>query len=196
MVHLQSIVSNAKFSSACPAQAQEESLDLLVDILARIELSKDASVIKQLEEVKDAYPNISHFERDFPSICFALATGVGKTRLMGAFIAYLFLTRRSKHFLVLAPNTTIYEKLISDFTQGSAKYVFRGITELTHNPPVIVTGDNWDNGQGVQGSDLFDSPIINIFNVDKINKDKGRIRKMQEVIGQSYFDYLQSYLTL
>ena len=99
---------------------QEESLDLLVDILARIELSKDASVIKQLEEVKDAYPNISDFERDFPSICFALATGVGKTRLMGAFIAYLFLTRRSKHFLVLAPNTTIYEKLISDFTQGSA----------------------------------------------------------------------------
>ena len=53
-----------------------------------------------------------------------------------------------------------------------------------------MTGDNWDNGRGVQGSDLFDSPIINIFNVDKINKDKGRIRKMQEVIGQSYFDYL------
>ena len=169
---------------------QEESLDLLVNILARIELSKDASVIKQLEEVKDAYPNLTDFERDFPSICFALATGVGKTRLMGAFIAYLFLTGRSKHFLVLAPNTTIYEKLISDFTQGSGKYVFRGITEFTHNPPVIVTGDNWDNGRGVQGSDLFDSPIINIFNVDKINKDKGRIRKMQEVIGQSYFDYL------
>jgi len=28
------------------------------------------------------------FERDFPSLCFALAIGVGKTRLMGAFIAY------------------------------------------------------------------------------------------------------------
>lgn len=169
---------------------QEESLDLLVDVLARIELSKNADVIKQLEEIKAAHPNITDFERDFPSLCFALATGVGKTRLMGAFIAYLFLTGRSKHFLVLAPNTTIYEKLISDFTQGSGKYVFRGVAELTHNPPVIVTGDNWDNGRGVQGSDLFDSPIINIFNVDKINKDKGRIRKMQEYIGQSYFDYL------
>ena len=78
---------------------QEESLDLLVDILARVELSKDASVIKQLEEVKEAYPNISDFERDFPSICFALATGVGKTRLMGAFIAYLFLTGRFQTFL-------------------------------------------------------------------------------------------------
>lgn len=169
---------------------QEKSLDLLADILARIELSKDANVFKQLETIKTAYPNITDFERDFPSLCFALATGVGKTRLMGAFISYLFLTGKSRNFMVLAPNTTIYEKLISDFTQGSAKYVFRGITELTHNPPVIVTGDNWDNGRGVQGTDLFDSPIINIFNVDKINKDKGRIRKMQEVIGQSYFDYL------
>ncbi len=156
----------------------------------RIEFSKDADVINQFEAIKDVYPNITDFEHDFPSICFAIATGVGKTRLMGAFIAYLFLTGRSKNFLVLAPNTTIYEKLISDFTQGSAKYVFRGITELTHNPPVIVTGDNWDNGRGVKGADLFESPIINIFNVDKINKDKGRIRTIQEVIGQSYFGYL------
>ena len=64
-----------------------------------------------------------------------------------------------------------------------AKYVFKGIAEFTHNPPVIVTGDNWDDGKGVRGSDLFDSPIINIFNVDKINRDQGRIRKMQEYIG-------------
>ena len=42
----------------------------------------------------------------------------------------------------------------------------------------------------MRGSDLFDSPIINIFNVDKINRDQGRIRKMQEYIGESYFDYL------
>ena len=119
---------------------------------------------------------MEHFEREFPSLCFALATGVGKTRLMGAFIAYMFLTDRSSNFLVLAPNTTIYNKLIDDFTQGSAKYVFKGIAEFTHNPPVIVTGDNWDDGKGVRGSDLFDSPIINIFNVDKINRDQGRIQ--------------------
>ena len=91
---------------------------------------------------------------------------------------------------MLAPNTTIYNKLIDDFTQGSAKYVFKGIAEFTHNPPVIVTGDNWDDGKGVRGSDLFDSPIINIFNVDKINRDQGRIRKMQEYIGESYWTTL------
>lgn len=34
---------------------------------------------------------VTDFEREFPSVCFALATGVGKTRLMGAFVTYLHL---------------------------------------------------------------------------------------------------------
>ena len=54
------------------------------------------------------YPSVGDFERDFPSLCFALATGVGKTRLMGAFIAYLHLAHGIDNFFVLAPNLTIY----------------------------------------------------------------------------------------
>jgi type III restriction enzyme len=38
-----------------------------------------------VEALKAQFPKLSDFERDFPSLCFALATGVGKTRLMGAF---------------------------------------------------------------------------------------------------------------
>ena len=142
--------------------------------------------------VKQAYPSVGNFEREFPSVCFALATGVGKTRLMGAFVAYLFLTGLSKNFFVLAPNTTIYDKLIQDFSrQASPKYVFKGISEFAQHPPVIVTGDTWQEGRGVRGSDLFgDNAIVNIFNVDKINKDKGKVKRMHEYIGQSYFDYL------
>ena len=56
---------------------------------------------------------------------------------------------------------------------------------------MIVTGDTWQEGRGVRGSDLFGgNAIINIFNVDKINKDKGKVKRMHEYIGQSYFDYL------
>lgn len=169
---------------------QEKSLDILADIVGKLELGKDIDLVAALENVKATYPSVRDFERDFPSLCFSLATGVGKTRLMGAFVAYLFLTGISKNFFVLAPNTTIYNKLVEDFSQGAPKYVFKGISELAQNPPVIVTGDTWENGKGVQGSDFFDTPVINIFNVDKINKDKGRIKKMQEYIGESYFDYL------
>ncbi len=41
------------------------------------------------------------FEREFPSLCFALATGVGKTRLMGAFIAYLHRAEQIDNFFRL-----------------------------------------------------------------------------------------------
>ncbi len=170
---------------------QERSLEILSDIVSRIELSKDADVSEALKAIQAVYPTVDDFERDFPSLCFALATGVGKTRLMGAFAAFLFLTGRSRNFFVLAPNTTIYDKLIQDFTPATPKYVFKGIAEFAQNPPLLVTGENWKNGRGVQGTDLFgNTPIINIFNVDKINKDKGRIKKLHEYIGESYFDYL------
>lgn len=76
------------------------------------------------------FPTLSDFERDFPSLCFALATGVGKTRLMGAFISYLHTAYGYKHFFVLAPNLTTYDKLIRDFTPNTPKYVFKGIAEF------------------------------------------------------------------
>lgn len=170
---------------------QEQSLAILADVVSKSDLSKDVDLKAALDTIQAGYPSVTDFERDFPSLCFALATGVGKTRLMGAFASFMFLTGRSRHFFVLAPNTTIYDKLIQDFTPATAKYVFTGISEFAQNPPLLVTGDNWDNGRGVQGGDLFGNTlIINIFNVDKINKDKGRIKKLNEYIGESYFDYL------
>lgn len=50
-------------------------------------------------------------EFNFPSFCYHMATGIGKTRLMGACIYYLYKTKGYKHFFILAPGNTIYEKL-------------------------------------------------------------------------------------
>ena len=180
---------NARMSLRKP---QTRSLEILADVLSRIAISKTENLDAQLATIAEAYPSVTEFERDFPSLCFALATGVGKTRLMGAFVAWLYLAKGIKHFFVLAPNSTIYEKLIDDFTPGKPKYVFKGVAEFANNPPIVVTGDNYDQGRGLrhQGQ-LFDAEVvINIFNVDKINKDKGRIKRLNEYIGESYFDYL------
>ena len=43
---------------------------------------RDVSAI--LSTLKAEFASLEDFEREFPSLCFALATGVGKTRLMGA----------------------------------------------------------------------------------------------------------------
>ena len=73
----------------------------------------------------------------------SIATGVGKTRLMGACIAYLYLEKGVRNFFILAPNLTIYEKLIRDFGDPSYhKYVFNGIAEFVHNRPVIIQHRN------------------------------------------------------
>ncbi len=131
-------------------QPQRDSLEILARVAEILPLDKGQDVADCLAKVKAEFGHVTDFERDFPSMCFALATGVGKTRLMGAFIAYLHRAEGIRHFFVLAPNLTIYNKLIADFTPGTPKYVFQGIAEFATTPPEIITGDNYESGRGVR----------------------------------------------
>lgn len=179
---------------------QAESLSKLVraleaapDLLGH---EQDGAAI--LSTLKAEFPTLADFEREFPSLCFALATGVGKTRLMGAFIAYLHLAHGINNFFVLAPNLTIYNKLIADFTRNTPKYVFKGIAEFAQQPPLIITGDNYDQTGAVvqdQTTGFAHDVRINIFNISKINSEvrggkEPRIKRMKEVLGDSYFNHL------
>lgn len=181
-----------------------KALELTARITDKLSLKKPPTDPDQLEmfiaaelaKVKSIVPTVKGFDRDFPSLAFSIATGIGKTRLMGAIIAYLYLKKRIKHFFVLAPNLTLYEKLIKDFGDESySKYVFKGISEFVAAPPRIVTGETYNERTG----SLFSDVEINIFNISKFNKDskegsKGlpRMRRLSEYLGQSYFDYLAS----
>src|SRR3954454_14564419 len=106
---------------------QRRSLEILDRISEILTPGKAVDLVAALEVIHSEFPSVADFEREFPSLCFSLATGVGKTRLMGAFISYLHLAHGTDNFFVLAPNLTIYNKLIADFTPGSPKYVFTGI---------------------------------------------------------------------
>ncbi len=174
-----------------PQRRSLEILDRITDIAPP---GKNADIAAVLETIRREFPFVTDFEREFPSLCFALATGVGKTRLMGAFISYLHLTHGINNFFVLAPNLTIYNKLIADFTPNTPKYVFKGIAEFTIDAPAIITGDNYDQRDPLSGS-LLGGVRINIFNISKINSEvrggkSPRIKRLSEYIGQSYFDYL------
>ncbi len=174
---------------------QRHSLEILDRITEIAPPRKDVDVAAVLEIIRSEFPSVTDFEREFPSLCFALATGVGKTRLMGAFISYLHLAHGINNFFVLAPNLTIYNKLIVDFSDRThPKYVFKGISEFAIDAPSIITGDNYDQHDPVSGT-LFGGVRINIFNIAKINSEvRGgkapRIKRLSEYIGQSYFDYL------
>ena len=174
---------------------QRQSLEALARICEIPPLAKDSDRNAALAAIHSEFPGVTDFEREFPSLCFALATGVGKTRLMGAFISYLYLAHNIRNFFVMAPNLTIYNKLIADFSNRThPKYVFQGIQDFAINPPVIITGDNYES----QARTLFDRPEdckVNIFNISKINSEvrggnSPRIKRLSEYIGESYFDYL------
>ena len=190
---------------------QQKSLVLFADylesaagqkILARMKrgnrggLSSVEAATKDYARTIPETKQFQAFERTFPAYTFALATGVGKTRLMGAFVAYLHLVYGIQNFMLVAPGNTIYRKLVDDFSKANnPKYVFRGIAEININTTRIITKDNYEQNQAT--ASLFGNQIqINIFNVQQfaqkdIEKEKG-ITKFSETLGETYFDYLSS----
>jgi type III restriction enzyme len=175
---------------------QRASLEILDRVAEIVPPRKGTDVAAALAAIRSEFPSVTDFERDFPSLCFALATGVGKTRLMGAFITYLHLAHGIDNFFVLAPNLTIYDKLIADFTPNTPKYVFKGIAEFATDAPEVITGDNYDQRDPRSGR-LFGQLRISIFNISKINTEvrggrSPRIKRLSEYLGESYFDYLAS----
>lgn len=186
-----------------------ESLDLLHTLvhagalpLQKPDSEAAADMLKAgTEKVRQHCPDLFRdFERGFPSITFSIATGVGKTRLMAAAMLYLYRSRGIRNFFILAPNLTIYNKLIRDFGDpGYEKYVFRGVSDFVAHRPVVVTGDNY-----AQQSALFreQEVRINVFNIAKFNADnkvskkdgkvqQPRLKRLSEYLGQSYWDYLR-----
>ena len=169
---------------------QTKSLEILDDIANHIKLiNRNTDLITSLTDIKTKYPTCTDFEKEFISLTFALATGVGKTRLMGAFISYLYTQHGIKNFFVVAPSSTIYEKLKKDLGDPShSKYVFKGLGCFI-NPPKIITGEDYRN----RNLSLFESDInIFIYNIDKFNKENVKMKSSNEYLGQSFYNELSN----
>ncbi len=166
---------------------QKKSLEILHEIINSINLKKGTNLQTALDTVKALCPTCTDFERDFMSLTFALATGVGKTRLMGAFIAYLYTQHNIRNFFVVAPNTTIYNKLCRDLNDNnSPKYVFRGLSCFV-NAPQVITGEDYRS----KPLSFFQSEVrIFVFNISKFDKENANMKKISEYYGDSFFETL------
>jgi len=172
----------------------EKSLNLLEELTQKANLLKSPNI----KYIKSKSQLFEEFQRDFPNICYSIATGIGKTRLMGAFVTYLVREHNIKNFLIISPNITIYDKLKEDFgNPGSKKYVFKGLPDISNNVN-IISGEDYET-KGIQES--ADSIQINMFNIGKINSDVKeekksgkklipRIKRFRETLGDSYYNYL------
>jgi len=133
------------------------------------------------------------FDTEFPSFCFALATGVGKTRLMGGCIYYLWKSKGYRHFFILAPNITIYEKLRAELSPAHPKYMFVGLFDFP--VPDVFDGDNYLRFRPEAG--LFDENQcrVFIFNISKIftarTDTEFKFHRFNEYLGNSFSAILQ-----
>ena len=165
---------------------QQLSLVKLDAILSGVKLGRD-----KLEDIEARLVGNVKFDTDFPSFTFALATGVGKTRLMAGMIAYLYYTKGLKDFFILTPGETIYTKTIDNFTPSSKKYVLDGLTDF----PLfnLITGENYSYANF--GNQLFEAVNIYVFNIQKIFNERTdvefKFHRYQETLGSSFAELLQ-----
>lgn len=174
---------------------QIESLRILDGILRTNKLSKNINVENYQRVIKRNYHIFKEFERPFQSITFELATGVGKTRLMGAMITYLYTNKGVKNFFIVAPSLTIYDKLKNDLGNPSVdndKYVFKGIGCFSINKPSIWTDDDYRERQVFNQSIIEESVNIYIYNISKFNTEDRKMHSINEYLGESFYDYLRS----
>lgn len=139
-------------------------------------------------------------EFDFPSFCFDMTTGIGKSRLMGACIYYLYKTKGYKHFFILAPGNTIYDKIRRESVPGHPKYMFKGL-EAEMGRPKVYDVENYLNYpvKYVQQELVVEKTSeiqIFIFNISKIftrGDLEFKFHKFNENLGGSFADVLRSF---
>ena len=93
---------------------------------------------------------------------------------MGAAIYYLYKTKGYKHFFILAPGNTIYDKLRKESNPSHPKYIFKGL-EAEMGRPKVYDGENYTSYpvRYVQGEIEIEKTSeiqLFIFNIGKNNR--------------------------
>lgn len=181
---------------------QEEALSYLDAISTHCDYKKDSK--DTVEAVATEYCEKQrkiNAKFDFPSFCYAMATGIGKTRLMGACIYYLYKTKGYKHFFILAPGNTIYDKLSKETNPNHPKYIFKGL-EAEMGRPKVYDGENYDTypvkfEQMTLKIERTSEIQLFIFNIGKIFNSKTdtqfNFHKFKETLGASFADVLAQF---
>lgn len=185
-------------------EPQKEALQYLDAISSNCDYKRNT--LDEIEAIATANCEDKHTIKvddnfKFPSFCFDMATGIGKTRLMGAAIYYLYKTKGYKHFFILAPGNTIYDKLRKESNPAHPKYIFKGL-EAEMGRPKVYDGENYVRypARFVQGEIEIEKTSeiqLFIFNIGKIFNSKTdttfKFHKYQETLGSSFADVLAKF---
>lgn len=120
-----------------------------------------------------------------PNLLIHLATGVGKTRLMGALIAYLKRSGQTNNVLILAPRSAVLEKLERESQAASPKYLFIDPT-LQPEPRLCFRGNLESFEPSTSDLNVF------VLSPQSITGKEKRAARPSEFRGFSILEYLSN----
>jgi superfamily II DNA or RNA helicase len=175
-------------------EPQRKSLERLDAILADLGKPVRGRPINEWETaaLSEVQP-FSFDQADYPSFAFQLATAVGKTRLIAACVLYLHRSQGINTFLIVAPNRTVYRKLKADFTAGTPKFVFAGVTRVPDFD--LITGENYMVSNPDGRIEDPERMVICVFNIQKLlvgRENTFLFRKANEDLGKPFADILEA----
>jgi len=166
---------------------QQEAMERFHEIMNKSELSLAAMSVEEVTELFKNENPTWEFDHDAPEFTFHLATGVGKTRLIGAIMAYLYIAKESKNFIIVSPRSEIVRKFLT-VCGGVKDYIFVD-PSLVDYPSLFQqtssVGD-FDNNTMFAGG-----PRIWVLSPQALTANNARMKSKGEFDSCSPVEYLQ-----
>lgn len=166
---------------------QKEALEKFHEVMNSADMNLSDMESEQFSQLFKAYYPNWQYEHDSVEFTFHLATGVGKTRLIGAVMAYLYLSGESKNFMIVSPRAEIVRKF-KNVCVNEKNYIFVDPT-LVDYPSIF---DSEANVNDFDQASLFgNGPRIWIISPQALTAVGARMKKKGEHDKCSPIDYLQ-----
>ncbi|MBQ8157549.1 MAG: DEAD/DEAH box helicase family protein [Prevotella sp.] len=167
---------------------QLEALEKFHQVMDKAELSlKDMTAEEVASLFKEANPTWA-FEHSSTEFTIHMATGVGKTRLIGAIIAYLFLSKESRDFMIVSTRTEIIRKFY-DVCSGARDYLFVDPSLVDY--PTVFNSES--NVRDFNQTGIFDKgPRIWVISPQSLTANNARMKFKGQFDSCSPVEYLQA----
>lgn len=167
---------------------QLEALEKFHQVMEKAELSlKDMTAEEVASLFKEANPTWA-FDHTSTEFTIHMATGVGKTRLIGAIIAYLFLSKESRDFMIVSTRTEIIRKFY-DVCSGARDYLFVDPSLVDY--PTVFNSES--NVRDFNQTGMFDKgPRIWVISPQSLTANNARMKFKGQFDSCSPVEYLQA----
>src|SRR3990172_8192496 len=160
---------------------QKGAFDALHKIVK--DLDEDLPRLSQERLVEQLRERGFHVPNGVPYFVYHLATGVGKTRLMGAVISYLYRSGQTKNVLILAPRTAIVDRVERLVQVGNPKFLF--LDPMLVPEPNLCFRSNLETFQP-----RHDALNVFVLSPQSISGGDRRFGRRSEFRGESLEEYM------